>query len=155
MGKDKLFNLEEARSLIPSLREMLTECKQELQDKLESVRAANECSEAAEKAVDESGASADVSALRGARTRFQDAIQKLTAAQESYLNRLNFWIDRITDTGVILRDLNEGLLDFPCEEDGFSYLLCWRLDESDINFWHLDNDGFVGRKPLSALAEYR
>jgi hypothetical protein len=151
----KQFSLEEARQLVPSLRDMLEQAESELGEKLELVKAANECYEQAEQQVDALGENGDVESLRAARARFQEAIYSLSSAQNSYVSRLNHWVDRITETGVVLRDIHDGLLDFPCEENGFSYLLCWRKDEDDIGFWHLANDGFIGRKPLAALSEYR
>src|ERR1700758_2664199 len=117
----KLFSLEEARQLVPSLREMLGKAEDELTDKLELVRAANECYEQAEQQLDAVGENGDVEPLRAARARFQEAIHGLSSAQNSYVNRLNYWVDRITETGVVLRDIHDGLLDFPCEENGFSY----------------------------------
>jgi hypothetical protein len=150
----KLFSLEEARRLIPELKGMLKEANDELAEKLVCVQAANECYEQSEQELDSLSESPGIERLRAVRARFQDAIQQLSESQDAYVNRLNFWVDLITGTGVILRDIRDGLLDFPCEANGFTYLLCWRMDEADINFWHLANDGFTGRKPLSALAEY-
>jgi hypothetical protein len=50
--------------------------------------------------------------------------------------------------GVQLKDLEKGLLDFPCSIDGKTVLLCWKLGEKEIGFWHSPEDGFAGRKPL-------
>ena len=150
----KVFTLEEARELVPALQKMLSDANEELAEKLLVVQAANECYEQAEQDVDSSEKTAEIEHLRSSRARFQEAIEKLSLAQNSYISRLNYWVDRITDTGVILRDIREGLLDFPCERNGFSYFLCWRADEADITCWHLANDGFSGRKPLSALSEF-
>jgi hypothetical protein len=150
----KVFSLKEARELIPTLRKMLSDANEELADKLVLVQAANECYEQAEEAVDSSEKTAEIGQLRAARASFQESIEQLSVAQNSYISRLNYWVDRITDTGVILRDIREGLLDFPGEQNGLQYFLCWRADEEDIQFWHLANDGFTGRKPLSALSEF-
>lgn len=50
---------------------------------------------------------------------------------------------------IILRDAMSGLLDFHAQgADGVVYFLCWRLDEDDLGFWHLPEEGFPGRKPL-------
>ena len=49
----------------------------------------------------------------------------------------------------MLRDPSVGLIDFHARgPDGVVYLLCWRLDEPDLAWWHLPEDGFAGRKPL-------
>ena len=50
--------------------------------------------------------------------------------------------------GVQVKDLEKGLLDFPSVLDGKSVLLCWKLGEKEIGYWHSPEDGFAGRKPL-------
>lgn len=52
--------------------------------------------------------------------------------------------------GVQVKDLEQGLLDFPCIIDGKTVLLCWKLGEKEIGYWHTEEDGFAGRKPLDA-----
>ncbi len=52
--------------------------------------------------------------------------------------------------GVQVKDLEEGLLDFPCVIDGRTVLLCWKLGEKEIGYWHSPEDGFAGRKPLDS-----
>jgi hypothetical protein len=52
--------------------------------------------------------------------------------------------------GVQVKDLEEGLLDFPCIIDGRTVLLCWKLGEKEIGYWHSPEDGFAGRKPLDS-----
>jgi hypothetical protein len=56
----------------------------------------------------------------------------------------------IDEIGVQVKDLSQGLLDFPCILDGKTVLLCWKLGEKEIGFWHSPEDGFEGRKPLDA-----
>jgi hypothetical protein len=56
----------------------------------------------------------------------------------------------IDEIGVQVTDLNEGLLDFPCLLDGKTVLLCWKMGEKEIGYWHSPEDGFEGRKPLDA-----
>ena len=57
-------------------------------------------------------------------------------------------IERIRDTGVLLRDLDTGLLDFPHERDNRIIFLCWMPPEERIEYWHGIQDGFDGRQPL-------
>jgi hypothetical protein len=54
----------------------------------------------------------------------------------------------IDSIGVQVKDLNIGLLDFPCEVDGQVILLCWKLGEKSITHWHGTDEGFAGRKPI-------
>ena len=54
--------------------------------------------------------------------------------------------------GILVKDLNRGLIDFPhIREDGEEIYLCWELGEGDIKFWHRIPDGFAGRKPIEEL----
>ncbi len=54
----------------------------------------------------------------------------------------------IDSIGVQVKDLNIGLLDFPCQVDGRIVLLCWKLGEKSITHWHGTEEGFAGRKPI-------
>jgi hypothetical protein len=51
--------------------------------------------------------------------------------------------------GIQLKDRRIGLIDFPSELDGRRVLLCWRLGEPSVQFWHDEDAGFAGRQPLS------
>ncbi|HEY2461921.1 MAG TPA: DUF2203 domain-containing protein [Candidatus Acidoferrum sp.] len=57
-------------------------------------------------------------------------------------------LDRILETGCVIKDLEVGLLDFPSLIDNEEVYLCWRLGEDRIRFYHRQNEGFAGRKPL-------
>ena len=56
----------------------------------------------------------------------------------------------IDSMGVQVKDLGIGLLDFPCEVEGQKILLCWKLGETAIAYWHSLEEGFAGRKPIDA-----
>lgn len=56
----------------------------------------------------------------------------------------------LTNRGIIVRDPERGLIDFPAQtDDGRTYLLCWLDGEDAIDWWHWPDDGFAGRTPLS------
>jgi hypothetical protein len=58
-------------------------------------------------------------------------------------------LEELSDRGVVLRDLEKGLVDFPSRRpSGRVVLLCWYLGEDDLAWWHLPEDGFAGRRPL-------
>ena len=57
-------------------------------------------------------------------------------------------VARIHDLGGLVKDLDDGLVDFPATHEGEEILLCWRLGEDEIAFWHGLDEGFSGRKPL-------
>jgi hypothetical protein len=57
-------------------------------------------------------------------------------------------LTRILETGCIIKDLDTGLLDFPSRINDEDVYLCWRLGEDRIRFYHRQDEGFAGRKPL-------
>ena len=57
-------------------------------------------------------------------------------------------IAEIDSIGVQVKDLESGLLDFPCRVDDEVVLLCWRMGESSIEHWHTMESGFQGRRPV-------
>jgi hypothetical protein len=62
-------------------------------------------------------------------------------------------IEDLEDTGVVLKGLDEGLLDFPAKRFDEEIWLCWKEGETEIKFWHEKNTGFMGRKPISVSNE--
>ncbi len=57
-------------------------------------------------------------------------------------------IEEITQKGVIIRDIEMGLVDFPAIINDRPAFLCWKIDEDDIYYWHYTEEGFRGRKPI-------
>ena len=57
-------------------------------------------------------------------------------------------VDEITARGAEVKDLDEGLIDFPARRHGETVLLCWKLGEDEIRYWHHVDDGFAGRQEL-------
>ena len=57
-------------------------------------------------------------------------------------------VDEIGEHGAQVKDLDEGLIDFPALRRGETVLLCWKLGEDEIGWWHRVEDGFPGRRPL-------
>ena len=60
-------------------------------------------------------------------------------------------IEEIESTGVTIKSIEEGLLDFPSLRFSEEIWLCWKEGETEIKFWHGKNEGFTGRKPLESL----
>jgi hypothetical protein len=98
--------------------------------------------------------------LREARQRLIDTSERITSAvqvdgggvegsdwfraQESLKTEL-LWL---ADRGILLRDPETGLIDFPAERDGRRVFLCWRLGEDQVAWYHDEQTGFSGRRPL-------
>jgi hypothetical protein len=130
----KLFSLREAERLRAQIEPILIET-------IESRRKMAELEEqlgALQERIQRSGGllvSYDKAAsLQEERTRLEEAIQAA--------------IERIQSTGCIVKDLEVGLLDFPSRLDGQDVYLCWKLGEDRIRFYHRQDEGFSGRKPI-------
>jgi hypothetical protein len=61
---------------------------------------------------------------------------------------LNTYLEKIQSTGCVVKDLDTGLLDFPSIVNNEEVYLCWRLGEERIRFYHRQDEGFAGRKPI-------
>ncbi len=166
MSIQRTFSFSEASALLPTLKTMLKAANQELALQTDMLASAYAYYENCEKEMNDikptrssqitvdSPPENNFAQLRQCRLNFQAAIESLSQAKQDYIKTLNFWFDEISDTGVILRDIKSGLLDFPANIAGFDYYLCWCLDDKEISHWHMVNDGFSGRKPLAALDDY-
>ncbi|MGN6593788.1 MAG: DUF2203 domain-containing protein [Terriglobales bacterium] len=72
----------------------------------------------------------------------------LKTERERCAQQLEDAVREIAASGVQLKDLDEGLLDFPCLLNGRVVLLCWKQGERTIEHWHGTHEGFANRKPL-------
>jgi hypothetical protein len=73
------------------------------------------------------------------------------AAVEREARSLARTVDEIAEHGAEVKDLDEGLIDFPAWHRGETVLLCWKLGEDEIRYWHRVEDGFAGRRPVEEL----
>jgi hypothetical protein len=76
------------------------------------------------------------------------AVARRRAERDKATKEAQDTLAEIDAVGVQIKDLDNGLLDFPSVLDGKSILLCWKLGEKEIAYWHSPEDGFAGRKPL-------
>ena len=72
--------------------------------------------------------------------------QELNAAVSNYYKA----IEQMEATGVVIKDVEQGLLDFPSKRFDEEVWLCWKVGEGEIKFWHAKDEGFNGRKPLES-----
>jgi hypothetical protein len=117
------FTVEEANGLLP-----------ELTDSLEAIRRARQVVLAAGERVRRSAPGNG-----GGRvgTEYWEAMGSLRRELESLAER-----------GIVLRDPESGLIDFPGRVEGREAFLCWRLGEERVAWWHPPETGFGGRRPL-------
>ena len=64
------------------------------------------------------------------------------------LQTLRREVEALNEQGIVLRDPESGLIDFPARREGREIFLCWRLGEDRVAYWHGPDSGFAGRKPL-------
>jgi hypothetical protein len=75
-------------------------------------------------------------------------LREVAAAIQAEADAIAECAQRIDAAGAQIKSLEEGLLDFPAIRDGELVLLCWKLGEDEIRYWHGLSEGFAGRKPL-------
>lgn len=132
-----LFTVEEANALLPILREALDEIGDIREDLLKQEDKLAVLNLIHGDAV-QHGANRDHAEWREAR----DAVEEL-------VRDLNEIVGEIHETGAVLKDLQQGLVDFYHERNGEIVFLCWKKEEERIAYWHPTNTGFSGRQPLS------
>lgn len=75
-------------------------------------------------------------------------VDELRAAIDTEAAAVARCVEELQSLGVLVKDLDEGLVDFPARLGDQEVLLCWRLGEPKVAFWHGFDEGFAGRKPL-------
>ncbi len=130
----RTFSLEEAHMLLPVLESLL---RSAIQGKalIEEVDA--EFQETAHQVF-----------LKGGMLLNVVHLARRKAERERAVQRVKDVVAEINATGVQVKDLDIGLLDFPCRVSGETILLCWKLGEQGITHWHGMEEGFAGRKPI-------
>jgi hypothetical protein len=130
----KTFSLQEAHSLLPVLEGLL---RQSIDGKQLIEEVDRELTELNERIFLSGGAFVEVKKIALRRAEREKAVQRVRDS----LNEINA-------IGVQVKDIDIGLLDFPCKVDDEIVLLCWKLGESSITHWHGTEEGFAGRKPI-------
>lgn len=124
----KIFSVEEANSLLPSVRHLVRKIQRAHKQILSEEGAAKEAAEFAEQG---GGGIAN------------------GVAYAANLIDMTSLVSELEALGVQLKDFSRGLIDFPSLRDGRVVLLCWQLGEGDrLEWWHDVDAGFAGRTPL-------
>ena len=79
--------------------------------------------------------------------------QTIQAQLDACMNKLEDFVDELSEIGCELKDYQTGLIDFVGRHDGRDVYLCWKLGEERITHWHELDSGFAGRQPVSSLEE--
>jgi len=131
---DRTFNLDEAHSLLPVLESLL--------------RTAISGKKLIEEVDAEMQALTHRIFLNGGTHVDVVAVARRKAERAKAEQRAKDALAEIDSIGVQVKDIDTGLLDFPCVVDGRVVLLCWKMGEQSITHWHSTEEGFAGRKPI-------
>ena len=131
---ERTFTLAEAQVLLPVLESLL---KKAIEGKNLIEQVDEEFQEVANRIFLSGGCEVDVAGLARRKAEKDKATQQVKDA-----------LAEIDATGVEVKDLDIGLLDFPCVVEDQVILLCWKLGEKSIEHWHGIEEGFRGRKPI-------
>jgi hypothetical protein len=131
---DRTFTLDEAQSLLPVLESLLRNAinGKKLMEEIDG-----EMQALSQRIFVNGGTRVDVLATAQRKALRAKAEQRAKDA-----------LAEIDSIGVQVKDIDIGLLDFPCEVGGEIVLLCWKMGESSIGHWHGTTEGFAGRKPI-------
>jgi hypothetical protein len=86
--------------------------------------------------------------MMGGITVDYESLAHVRAEHSRLMAQVKDALDRIHATGCVVKDLNTGLVDFPAILKNEEVYLCWRLGEDRIRFYHRQDEGFAGRKPI-------
>ncbi len=125
----RYFTLAEAESLIPKLERLMSEAR------ILKTRA-------------------ETKARQGATTESPVEAALAQGQVDFLITQIDECLRGIIEMGVVPKDLDNGLVDFPSRWDGREVYLCWKLGEGHISHWHGLTEGFQGRKPLENLSTY-
>ncbi|HEY7209599.1 MAG TPA: DUF2203 domain-containing protein [Bryobacteraceae bacterium] len=89
-------------------------------------------------------------AVAGGMLPPRERIGKLRERKEAIARGLRTCLQKLEETGCLLKDADTGLIDFPTLYRGREVYLCWKLGESGIQFWHQVEDGYRGRRPIDS-----
>lgn len=130
---ERYFTLEEAQEIIPWMQSAFDSIRELSTKGLEGRKTMNALVEK----MQSNGGSQHDEELRALQT----SVQESTTAIQSTL-------DEFARRGIVVRDIQRGLIDFPTLQEGREVYLCWVYGETIIEFWHEVDAGFAGRQPL-------
>jgi hypothetical protein len=79
---------------------------------------------------------------------YREEVEQAQSDLDKDVERLQQFVDELQELGIELKDPRVGLVDFPTVMDGEAAYLCWKLGESEVEFWHTPDSGLAGRQPL-------
>ena len=90
---------------------------------------------------------------RQASSKTGTGLKSMQEQLDSCMNKLEDFVDELSEIGCELKDYQAGLIDFVGKHEGRDVYLCWKLGEDHITHWHELDSGFAGRQSISKLRE--
>jgi hypothetical protein len=149
------YDIDRANARLPEVRAVLEQLRSErreliaLRDRLIAARRRAETPGDGRTLVDE--ALGDAAAGAGGAAAL-DSPRILDARIRAVIDQMEAAVARLNAWSVQLRDIEDGLADFPALVNGRQVWLCWQLGEDEVHFWHDLTSGFGGRRPLIELS---
>ena len=122
-----LFTVDQANTILPKVKKRFDEilcCKNNVMDVQEELQN-----------------------LSDSNCSFEKFIKKKQELNHAVTSLYNM-IQELEDMGIMIKSVDEGLLDFPSIRDDEEIWLCWKFGENQVKFWHRKEEGFMGRKPI-------
>jgi hypothetical protein len=136
----RYFSVAEAEHLIPTLERIFVQVLQ--------LRSALRLQE---QELERAGVRMSRQVLEEEATRERPEVRRPKALFRAYYQALAEELARVSDLGGEVKDLDSGLVDFPGRRGDEDILLCWKLGEKRIGYWHTTESGFAGRRPIDDL----
>lgn len=130
----KTFTLDEAQSMLPLVESLL---KRAMESKTAAEKIEAELDDLSRRIHLTGGMRVDIGGVAMRRGQL-----------EEHVDQARELVSEIDEIGVQIKDLDTGLLDFPCRVDDDVVLLCWKSGETAIEHWHTMESGFKGRQPI-------
>ena len=129
---DKVFTVEQANKMLPLVRRIVEDAVRDYVRWQDRVR------------------EFELASVRSTVEHPDPIAEELERDVQRLAESIDSYVHEIAQLGIQMKSIDSGIVDFPAELDGRQILLCWRLGEDSIEFWHEAGGGFAGRQPLTS-----
>lgn len=127
----RLFSVDEANRTLPLVRKIVEDVVRQHREWREKIL------------------ELDLAASSSRADEPRERAEQLEREAQALAREIDGYQKELEDLGIQLKDRRLGLVDFPSEMGGKRVLLCWRLGEPEVRFWHDEDAGYAGRQPLT------
>lgn len=131
---DRLFTVEEANRTLPLVRRIVEDVVRQHRSWREKIL------------------ELDLVASSSRADEPHERAEQLESEAQALAKEIDSYQRELDELGILLKDRRLGLIDYPSEMGGRRVLLCWRLGEPEVQFWHDEDAGYAGRQPLQPIA---